>query len=222
MPRPARIAVAVAAAAALPTSVLAAPSDAAGPSARVVLRQVDATHDSAVTILRGRDAERRTDGVLNDIRRVTVSVVGDRLRVALSTRFDYGEDYRADLRITTAAGRVFHAGRYSNVNALPVTGNFFSRRGTRKAACHVRSVRNDGGLVIEVPLSCLGDPSRIRLGVETWGIVPYPEVNPTGEAISYDDAFRTGPSSTARAAQRRDRLYAGRGYGTMSAAFDLR
>lgn len=120
--------------------MLAPPSDAAGPSARVVLRQVDATHDSSVVILRD----------------------------------------------------------------------------------HVRSVRNDGGLVVEVPLSCLGDPSRIRLGVETWGIVPYPEVNPTGEAISYDDAFRTGPSSTARAAQRRDRLYAGRGYGTMSAAFDLR
>lgn len=203
-------------------------SAAGGDASRVVLRAADPAHDAATTTYRYEYAatdSRRTlhteHGVGNDIRRVTVSVVGDRLRVALTTRFDYSEDYRADLRLTTAAGGVYHAGRYVNSNEVPDVGSYFERRGTKDARCHVRSVANDAGLVVEVPLSCLGGPSWVRLGVETWGI--YPIVGQDShEAISYDDAFRAGPSSAARAAQHRDRLYAGKGYGTMSGRITLR
>lgn len=196
-------------------------------SPRITGRQVVYTHLDA-----RRDAYGRTDyedgtsavtthGTGDDLSRLTIVSDGTTLQANLTTRTDTLEDFAAWVRIATAAGRVYYVGYVLTTDTL--NDHFrIVRRGSRGSACDGgRAYHVDAGIVLRVPLACLGDPTQIRVGAETWGIYPVGKGGGVyGETISYDDALRTGPSAAARA--NRSAYLPRRGYAAMSGPFAVR
>lgn len=188
---------------------------------QVVYSHVDARRDAyGRTDYDDGSSSVTTRGVGEDLGRLTIVSDGTTLQANITTRVDTVEDFQAWVRITTAAGRTYHVGYVLTTDTLD---DYFRivRKGSRTTSCDGgRAYRVEAGVVVRVPLACLGDPTQIRAGAETWGIYPTSEGGVRGETISYDDALRTGPSAAARSTSRIN--LAGRGYATMSGSFAVR
>ncbi|MBZ5734768.1 hypothetical protein K8Z61_09710 [Nocardioides sp. TRM66260-LWL] len=176
-PRARRLSLAATAVIALAVPSLGVPTAQAAQAAQspritgrqVVYTHLDARHDAyGVTDYEDGTRAVTTHGTGDDLSRLTIVSDGTTLQANLTTRTDGLEDFDASVRIATAAGRVYY------VRDVLTTDTFrdefrIVRKGSRGSACEGgRAYRVDAGIVLRVPLVCLGDPTQIRVGATTW------------------------------------------------------
>lgn len=170
------------------------------PSYAATWRHTDATGDVVVQDSPPPGSDTYSDPAVvpgvkySDIRSISVSHAADVLRVTTSLRASDTCDGSWVVTVVTSRGDRFTLGRGRNESDGCVPGAFFNPGGKEQACPGLRATRTSAGYVATVPTSCLGDPYRVRVGVQSFAIyrpAQYPLVD-NRERIAWDDGLRTG------------------------------